>query len=125
MKTLTDVQWQGGDFVLDAGGNPALVTGTDVVRQDLHARLRCPPGAHWAYLNQGVDLLQYIQGAADPLSLLAFRQDVEIGCEQDTRIWRADAEVRRTDLRTAQVQVVATLIDGSAVQLATTIGGLT
>ncbi|WP_288482117.1 hypothetical protein [uncultured Deinococcus sp.] len=123
MSELADIAWAGGDFVLTAGGHPALVYGADVVRQDLLARLHCPPGAHWAYPDQGVDLSAYIQGTADPLTLLALRQDVEIGCEQDRRIVRADAVLAVLSLREVRAEVTATLTTGAALLLSTTFGG--
>ena len=123
MTVLTDIGWRDGDFLLDGGGHPALVTRVDVIRQDLVARLHCPPGAHWAWPDEGVDLSQYVQGTADPLTLLALRQDAEIGCEQDRRLIRADATITLTDLRTARVSVSAALQGGDALTLSTTIGG--
>lgn len=121
--SLTDIGWRDGDFVLSPGGHPQIVEGVEVVRQDLLARLNCPPGRHWAYLELGVDLLQYVQGEADPLTLLALRQDAEIGVEQDTRVLFAEATLERPDLRTSLIHIRATLTDRAVVTLSTTLGG--
>lgn len=121
--SLTDIGWRDGDFILSSGGHPHIVDRLDVVRQDLLARLNCPPGRHWAYLDLGVDLTQYVQGEADPLTLLALRQDAEIGVEQDTRVLFAEATLDRPDLRTSLIHIRATLTDRAVLTLSTSLGG--
>lgn len=121
--SFVDIGWRDGDFILNTSGHPELVYGMDVIRQDILARLHCPPPAHWAYPLLGVDLVRYVQGDTNDLNLLSLRQDVEIGVEQDNRVLRAEAVLTTPNLRAARIQVTAELLDRTVLQLAIPLTG--
>lgn len=115
--TYVDLVWENGDFRVDSAGDLALERGVDVIRTDLIARLGSPRGSHWAWPDEGTDLAIYINAVADPLSLLALRQDVELEVVRDTRLLDAAATVDTVDLRSGRVTVTAELTSGALVTL--------
>lgn len=114
---ITDLLFQNGDFVLDGAGNLVLVTGSGVIAQDLTARLQCPPGGHFAFPEAGVDLRDYLFAALDELTLLEMRQEVEIECMKDERIYDVTATVTQETLKSCQVDISAQLTDEALTDL--------
>lgn len=119
---IRDLMWENGDFVLDVRGEPELVQDTQVVIQDLRARLLCPKGAHWAHLQDGIDILPYVQGKVDDLSLLELEQEIELECQNDDRVWRAEAVVTVMAPGQLQVAVTATLTDQTLIEFGLSLG---
>lgn len=120
---LRDIRWNDGDFVLEPGGRVRLAEGLEVIRQDLLARLVSPPGSHWAFPEEGMDLPRYVQGPANELTLLELRQEIELETLRDVRVLDALAEVEAPDPGTGRIRVVATLTDAARLEVAFTFGG--
>jgi hypothetical protein len=104
---IRDVHWRDGDFTVGPGGDLALTTNLDVVRQDLVARLASPRGSHWAFPAEGIDIRKFVNATADTITLLELRQDTELEVERDARVEKAKATVVTKDLRSGHIHVKA------------------
>ncbi|WP_034335137.1 hypothetical protein [Deinococcus misasensis] len=110
---ITDLLFENGDFVLDAAGDLQVITGIRVIAQDLSAQLQCPPGAHWAFPDLGVDLGEYLLAGLDETTVLEMRQEVEIEAMKDDRVLDLVATVTLEDLRSCRVALRAELTDAT------------
>jgi hypothetical protein len=111
---IRDAHWRDGDFTVGPGGDLALATNLDVVRQDLVARLTSPRGSHWAFPTEGIDVRKFVNATADTITLLELRQDVELEVERDARVEKAKAAVATRDLRSGHIHVKARISRGAA-----------
>ena len=111
-----DLAWNSttGDFVVNAAGSLALVKSLDVIKSDLQARLTSPPGSHWAFPSEGVDMTRFVQAQVSSqvhdLILTEARQEIELACEQDARVYSATGLISLDSLTQAEIGALVTLV---------------
>lgn len=107
----------GGDLRLNAVNQPAEVTGTDAIVQDLKIALLTPQGSDPMRPEFGLDYLQ--AAGTNDQSLRGALADA-IGPEADPRVQRIEEiEIDRSggDREGVQVTIHLLLVDGSAVSI--------